>query len=229
MGVLGTQLLIIAVPVFAAWYTKKDFKQTFSLKLPKLTGIFGAILLEIGTFLFATLVSVALTYIWPQDAASLNESFALLLKDVGFIPALLVIALAPAICEEALFRGYFLAAAKKKFKPWTAILLVAAMFGIYHMSLIKFFSTGILGIALCYAAYKSGSIALSCIMHFINNAFSVVVLYYGEEVEQLFPILFKEGFLVSDILILLALSLICVSGGVFLIRRKATALKANGK
>lgn len=225
MGVLFTQLMIIAVPVFVAWYTKKDFKQTFSLRLPKPTGILGAILLEAGTFLSVTMLSVALTYIWPQDAASVNESFMQVLEGVGFIPALLVIALAPAICEEALFRGYFWAAAKKKFKPWTAILIVAAMFGIYHMSLIKFFTTGLLGIALCYAAYKSGSIVLSCLMHFINNAFSVVVLYYGEEVEQLLPILFKEDLLVSDVLIVLAISVVCISVGAFLIRRQPAPKK----
>ena len=225
LGVLWTQLLIIAVPVFAAWYTKKDFKQTFSLKVPKPTGIIGAVLLEVGTFLSVTMLSVALTYIWPQDAASVNENFMLMLDGVGFVPALLVIALAPAICEEALFRGYFLAAARKKFKPWTAILIVAAMFGIYHMSLIKFFSTGLLGIALCYAAYKSGSIVLSCLMHFINNAFSVVVLYYGEEVEQLLPILFKEDLLVSDVLIVLAISVVCISAGAFLIRWQPTPKK----
>jgi len=225
LGVLWTQLLIIAVPVFAAWYTKKDFKQTFSLKVPKPTGILGAVLLEVGTFLSVTMLSAALTYIWPQDAASVNENFMLMLDGVGFVPALLVIALAPAICEEALFRGYFLAAAKKKFKPWTAILIVAAMFGIYHMSLIKFFTTGLLGIALCYAAYKSGSIALSCLMHFINNAFSVVVLYYGEDVEQLLPILFKEDLLVSDVLIVLAISIVCISAGAFLIRRKPAPKK----
>lgn len=234
MGVFGTQLLIIAVPVFAAWYTKKDFNQTFSLKLPRPTGVLGAILLEVGTFLTVTLLSVALTYIWPQDAASVNESFMLMLEDVGFVPALLVIALAPAICEEALFRGYFLAAAKKKFKPLTAILLVAAMFGIYHMSLVKFFTTGLLGIALCYATYKSGSIVLSCIMHFINNAFSVVVLYYGEEMEQLLPILFKDNLLVSDVFMILAISLVCMSIGIFLIRwqpanKKTSGLKTSDK
>lgn len=225
LGVLWTQVLILAVPAFAAWYTKKDFKQTFSLKAPKATDILGAALLEVGTFLSVTMISVALTYIWPQDAASVNESFMLMLEGVGFIPALLVIALAPAICEEALFRGYFLAAAKKKFKPWTAILIVAAMFGIYHMSLVKFFTTGLLGIALCYAAYKSGSIVLSCLMHFINNAFSVVVLYYGEEVEKIFPLLFKEDLLISDVLILLAISVVCISAGVFLIKWQPTSKK----
>lgn len=220
MGTFFTQLLIIAVPVFTAWYTKKDFKQTFSLKAPRFTGVIGAVLLEIGMFTSMSVLSVVLNYIWPQDVQNVNESFMVMLEGVGFIPALLVIALAPAICEEALFRGYFLSAARKKFRPWVAIVIVAAMFGIYHLSLVKFFTTGLLGVALCYATYKSGSILLSCIMHFINNAFSVIVLYYGEEVQKVLPILFKENLSASDVMLLLGVAVICIGAGVALIRRE---------
>ncbi len=225
MGTFFTQVLIIAVPVLATWYTKKDFKQTFSLKAPKITGILGAIFLEVGVFFLMNLLSVILTYIWPQDVEAVNETFLTMLDGVGFVPALLVIALVPAICEEALFRGYFLSAAKKKFRPRVAIGIVAAMFGIYHLSLVKFFTTGLLGVALCYATYKSGSIVLSCIMHFINNAFAVVVLYYGEELQSLLPILFKERLAVSDVLIMLSISILCVTAGAMLVKKHPKAAK----
>lgn len=216
-GLLITQLMIIGVPVFAAWYTKKDFKQTFSLKAPKVTGILGAVLIEIGVFAAMMVLSVLLIQIWPEDAGSVNESFGQILDGVTFIPALLVIALAPAICEETLFRGYLLAATKKKFKPVTAILIVAVLFGIYHLSLVKFFTTGLLGAAFCYVVYKTGSIFLSCLMHFINNAISVVLMYYGEQLESVVPVLFKETLSASDIVVMLVIALICSSVGVMLI------------
>ncbi|MBQ4537355.1 MAG: CPBP family intramembrane metalloprotease [Lachnospiraceae bacterium] len=222
MGLLFTQLLIIGVPVLATWYTKKDYLQTFSLKLPRITGVIGAVFLEVGVFAAMAVLSVALAYIWPQDVQSVNESFMIMLEGVGFVPALLVIALAPAICEETLFRGYLLAAVKKKCKPFTAILLVGALFGIYHLNLVKFFTTGLLGVALCYAAYKSGSIFLSCLMHFINNAISVVVIYYGPEVEEVAPILFQETLGVSDTLLLLSVALICSALGMALIKHSST-------
>lgn len=220
-GLLFTQLLIIGVPVFAAWYTKKDFKKTFSLKVPKAREIVGAVFLEAGAFVAMTLLSVALAYIWPQDVQSVNESFMVMLEGVGFVPALLVIALAPAVCEEALFRGYLLAAAKKKFKPVAAILLVGAMFGLYHLSLVKFFTTGLLGVALCYAAYKSGSIVLSCLMHFINNAISVVVIYYGPEVEAVAPVLFRETLGAGDTVLMISVALICGALGMALIKHSS--------
>lgn len=217
-GLLITQLLIIGVPVFAAWYTKKDFKETFSLRVPKVTGVIGAVLLEVGAFLLVTVLSAALTRLWPQDVDGISQSFEMLLDGVGFVPALLVIALAPAICEEALFRGYLLSAAKKKFKPAIAILMVAALFGIYHLSFVKFFTTGILGIVFCYVVYKTGSIVLSGLMHFMNNAVSVVIMYYGEQLEGVVPVLFKETLGVVEVVLMLVVAALCGGVGLLLIR-----------
>lgn len=217
-GLLITQLMILGVPVFAAWYTKKDFKETFSLRVPKVTGILGAVLLEIGTFVLVMVLSVALTKLWPQDVDGVNQSFEMLLEGVTFIPALLVIALAPAICEEALFRGYLFSAARKKFKPVAAILIVAALFGIYHLSVVKFFTTGILGIVFCYVVYETGSIALSSLMHFINNAVSVVILYYGEQLKGLVPVLFQESMTAGEMAGMLIFAVLFSGMGVWLIR-----------
>ncbi|MDD6572181.1 MAG: ABC transporter permease subunit [Thermoflexaceae bacterium] len=216
-GLLITQFMIIGVPVFAAWYTKKDFKETFSLKVPKITGILGAVLLEIGTFTLVMALSVFLTKLWPQDVDGVNQSFEMMLDGVTFVPALLVLGLAPAICEEALFRGYLFSAAKKKMKPVAAILLIAALFGIYHLSFVKFFTTGILGIVFCYVVYKTGSIVLSCLMHFMNNAFSVVLMYYGKQLHEVVPVLFKETLSGGEIVMMLVVVILCSGVGLVLL------------
>ena len=133
-------------------------------------------------------------------------------------------ALAPAVCEEALFRGYLYSASKKKFKPYTAMLIVAAVFGIYHLSLVKFFTTGILGFAFCYVVYRTESIVTSSVMHFLNNLVSVVVMFYGDRLAKAIPFLFQETAAVSDVLLLLATAVFCVGVGNFLIgigRKKA--------
>ena len=216
-GLLATQLMIIAAPVFFAWYTKKDMKETFSLKVPKVSHVLGAVVMEIGVFSVVMLLSFVLTTIWPEDAQSVNDSFDIILEGSGFIPAMLIMALAPAICEEGLFRGYLFAASKKKFKPYTAMLIVAAIFGIYHLSLVKFFTTGILGFVFCYVVYRTGSIVTSSVMHFLNNLLSVVVMFYGDKMAQIVPILFKETVSVSDVLILLAVGILCLTAGNFLV------------
>lgn len=216
-GLLATQLMIIAVPVFFAWYTKKDMRETFSLKVPKVPHVFGAVFMEIGVFIVVMLLSLVLTAIWPEDAQNVGNSFDILLEGVGFVPALLIMALAPAVCEEGLFRGYLYSASKKRFKPYTAMLIVAAVFGIYHLSLVKFFTTGILGFVFCYVVYRTGSIVTSSIMHFLNNLVSVLVMFYGDKLAEVVPFLFQETVAVSDVLLLLAMAVFCVGAGNFLI------------
>ncbi len=219
-GLLVNQCIIIGMPLLLTWYTKKDWKKTFSVKMPKIKEIFGAILLEVGTFVGMLVLSVGLTKIFPEDVQSINQSFDLLLGDVPFWGALLLIGLLPAICEETLFRGYLLSATKNKFKPVPAMLIVAVAFGIFHMSLSKFFTTGILGFVFCYVVYKTGSIFLTCLMHFMNNAISVILMYYSEELQEIVPVLFKETLLVSDVLILLGIAILCGNVGVALIQKK---------
>lgn len=216
-GLFATQLMIISVPVFFAWYTKKDIKETFSLKAPKISHVFGAVIMEIGTFAIVMVLSVGLTALWPEDARNVSDSFDILLEGVGFIPAALIMALAPAVCEEGLFRGYLFAASKKKFRPYTAMLIVAAVFGIYHLSLVKFFTTGFLGFVFCYVVYRTGSIVTSSVMHFMNNMFSVATLFYGDQMARIMPMLFKENAEVSDVLILLAVGILCMTAGNFLV------------
>lgn len=145
-GLFMTQLIILSIPVFAAWYTKKDFKQTFSMNLPKPLWVLGALFAEIGGFALMFLLAVLLSLLFPQDTETVNETMSKIIEGFGFIPTLLVIALSPAICEEALFRGYFFSASQKRLKPMTAILLGAVVFGIYHLSFVKFFTTGLLGL-----------------------------------------------------------------------------------
>lgn len=218
-GLFITQLFIIGVPVFAAWYTKKDFKETFSIRAPKLVWVLGALLAEIGGYLLVLLLSVLLERLFPQDIEVVNETMERMISGVGFVPALLVIALSPAICEEALFRGYFFSASKKRLRPLTAILLGAAVFGIYHLSFVKFFTTGLLGLLFCYVVYQTGSIFLTSMMHFINNAIAVLMMFYPNQMKGILPFLFQESLSIGEVLVLLLAGIVLLFVGIALLQR----------
>ena len=130
------------------------------------------------------LLSLILQKYFPESVEGL-EIMEEMLKEQTLPALILVIAIAPAICEELFFRGFVYSAFGKKLNPFLAILIVSAMFGIYHLSLIKFFTTGILGLAINYALYRSKSIFPSMLMHFLNNLMSVVALYFQDELLKL--------------------------------------------
>jgi len=92
-----------------------------------------------------------------------------------------VVAITPAICEEVMFRGFIQKSFELKYKPFLGALITAIFFGIYHFNPYAFFPLVLLGLYLGYAAYKSDSILVPVILHFINNLFAVVLfLIFGE-------------------------------------------------
>lgn len=217
-GVFGTQMIILFVPLLMAVYTKKDLKKTYSLRKTGIMSFLGGILLIIGTLLAGMILSGIMSMIFPDNAAAVSDSFSGIM-DHGVWISLLVIAFTPAICEELMFRGYIYAAMKNRYKAVTAIMIVAAVFGLYHMSIVKFLTTGLLGGMLCYTVYCTGSIFPGMVMHCLNNMISVLVYYYPEQIGRVFPIVVKETLNIGDILMLLGAGIILMAAGIVILRR----------
>jgi len=103
------------------------------------------------------------------------------LKTFGdYLLGLLIMGLLPAICEETLFRGglqNFLTRWTQR--PWLAILVVSILFSAVHFSFYGFFPRMFLGIVLGYIYYYTGSLWLSILAHFFNNAIAVSQVYFS--------------------------------------------------
>lgn len=215
-GVVIPQIVMVGLPLLASIYIKADLKQVFCIKIPKIKYIIAAVLLWMGTYCVSMLISNGLTVLFPKSVESLNADFSTILEGVPFWCGLLLIAALPAVCEEMFFRGYMFTAFRQKRKIVFAIVVVSILFGAMHMSLIKLLPTAILGATLAYAVYKSGSIFVSMLIHFLNNAFSVVIMYYGTEI----PVLNDET-LSSEIMIVMAiLAVVCLPIGIKLLQMK---------
>lgn len=214
LGVVVPQLFIGVLPLLACIYIRADLKKVFCLRLPKPKQLLGAFVLGIGACSLSLIVSNLLSMAFPSDSESLNADYMTILEKLPFVPALLLIALMPAVCEELLYRGYMFTAFKRKMKLTHAILCVAFLFAVSHMSLIKILPTMLLGIALAYAIHKSESIAASGLIHFLNNGFAVFVLYYGEKI----PLFREENSMGSFMIVMVILAVVGISGGVLLLR-----------
>ena len=82
---------------------------------------------------------------------------ALLGSAVQLVVALFDVAVSPAVCEDVLFRGVLLRSFLRRFRPRTAILLTALLFGVFHMSLERVLPAAGLGVVLGVRAWRSGS------------------------------------------------------------------------
>ncbi len=214
-GVIVPQFFIGVLPILAALYIKADLRQVFAIHKPGARNLIGAVILVIGAASVSLLLSNVLSYFFPENSESLNESYLNMLDGVPFVAALLLIALTPAVCEELLFRGYMFTAFRRKMSLSKAIVCVSVLFAISHMSLIKILPTAILGVALAYAVYVSNSIFTSSLMHFLNNGFSVFLLYYGDNI----PLLQDEQAGLPFVVCMVILAVVCIPLGVRLLHR----------
>jgi len=113
-----------------------------------------------------------------QSAEALTKVF-LTFNGVGsFVYILLIVAIAPAVGEELLFRGVLQKTMVSWFKNYhVAIWVTAILFSALHMQFYGFLPRMLLGALFGYVFYWSGSLWLPIFGHFINNG-SVVALSY---------------------------------------------------
>lgn len=140
---------------------------------------------------------------WPEDwqwleayltgnQSEMTEQYRLLLRmdnAADFIASLLVMALLPALGEELLFRGLIQPILIKKSNALTGILLTSLAFALLHQQFLAFLSIFFLGFVLGLVRYWTHSLWPSIIVHFINNATIVSLVYfydlsYGEATES---------------------------------------------
>ena len=211
-GVFATQLILLAVPLALVIYTKKDIRKTYGFAGAKVSEFIGAVFLITGFFLINIVLATCLMKLFPASTDNVETAFSVIMGDNVFA-AFLVIAAAPAVCEEMLFRGLILHSLKERYRAASAIAITATLFGAYHMSLVKFLPTGLLGLLLCYVVWRTGSIYPAMLMHFLNNAYSVVIAFYPEQVGRIVPMLCQETISFSDGMILCGAGLILLGIG----------------
>jgi len=88
---------------------------------------------------------------------------------------LLFIAVMPAVSEEFAFRGVFFHSLKDKGIVFAAVVS-ALLFGMMHLNFNQLSYTFVIGIAMAFAVYATGSIFGGMIVHFILNSNSVIMM-----------------------------------------------------
>lgn len=99
-----------------------------------------------------------------------------------FLFGLLVIAVFPAIGEELVFRGMiqpelYRASNNQHVAIWTSAILFSA----FHMQFFGFVPRMFLGALFGYLYVWSGSLVIAMIGHFVNNGFSLLMMYLSQQ------------------------------------------------
>ena len=156
-----------------------NVRETLALRAPRpavwlavLIGAPAGLLTATGVFRLANLVFPV-----PQK---MLEAFGqgLLPDSIPFWQLILLLTVAPGICEEIAFRGVLLHGLRRRFSPVVLALVTGAIFGFFHTSLFRIVPTAFLGVLLAAVTLLSGSIFPAMLWHAANNALGVLGGHY---------------------------------------------------
>ncbi len=200
-GLAATEIILLLLAVGAALLTKKltgtSLKEIFPIRVPNPRQILGSVLTYFGGYALM-LSSAYLSMFFFPEAMEIATQLSDFTTTVPFPLAILITAVMPAICEEALHRGFIMASFRTlrdeprlKGKETLARALVVGLcgiiFGLFHLDPTRLIPTAILGAVFAYMNIKTESILPSVIMHFTNNVFSVISMYAMSALQQAVP------------------------------------------
>lgn len=181
MGGLQARFLLVPLvsfllPAFLWAWLRGGLAETFLAAKPGPRTLCVAAAFAIGGSLMALSLAGLLTHLSGRSGD--DPAQQALLLSVGSGWRLLYFALAPALCEEALFRGAFLRALRS-WGPGAASVCSALAFAAIHDSLIKFLPVAILGWALAQIVLRTGNFWLAVAGHALHNAAVLGMLSAG--------------------------------------------------
>lgn len=184
-GAIAVQIFVIALPALVfVRLLRLPYKETLSLRRPSWQMMAcAACLLPVELF-FVSILAKLQALILPNTENYMEVLARMLIPEgrpVWFI--IFAIAVMPGICEELLFRGTILGTLShnKKLSTLKLIVIVGLLFGFLHLSIVRLMPTVILGMVLTWLTIRARSIFPSMLLHFMNNAVSVLSVVYSIE------------------------------------------------
>jgi sodium transport system permease protein len=162
-------LLFLALPAWMASVPLAlDRRELLSLRRPRSARAWALVPLVVpGTICSAALLwDLALRFVPHDDSVAM---YAEAVQDLATPQGILVLALAPAVCEELLFRGALLGLLRKRFPAWAAVVLQAAAFALLHAIGVRFPYTFALGLVLGLIVVRTGSLGPAMAVHACHN------------------------------------------------------------
>ena len=175
-GTLLNEILLLVLAVALTAVVRGDFKQVFPIHKPKLSAVFGTILLWIGSFLAIMIITMIIAYFFPEEVIGVSQGLGMEFASLTFIISFVIVSISPAICEEAVFRGVVHSFDNGKNK-WIAIVVTGLIFGAFHGNIWRFVPTALLGIMLGYIVYETDNMIYGALFHAINNAMPLLSIF----------------------------------------------------
>ena len=94
-----------------------------------------------------------------------------------FLLSVFLIAVMPAVCEEAVHRGVIIHTLYPIRRKWLVVVIMGIYFGLFHTDPLRFLPTAVLGAAISYIMLETENMVYPSLFHFVNNFFPILMQY----------------------------------------------------
>ena len=95
------------------------------------------------------------------------------------VSALVTVAIAAPVLEEALFRGVILQGLLRNCRPWVAIGQSALLFGLIHFNPAQSVFAFLVGLLLGWLYYRTRSLGVCMAVHALNNSLTFLIVRWA--------------------------------------------------
>lgn len=172
-GLAATEIMMLALAVGYCLIFRVKLKEVFPVR--RITGReFGGVMLLLAGGYGLSMVAVGLSMtILPSSMQEIEGLNDFLYSGNNLLLLIPIATILPAICEEAIMRGAILSSFRSWKRDWLIVLVVGVIFGIFHLSPLRFLNTACLGMILAFLMVKRNNILLPMLLHFLNNLIAV--------------------------------------------------------
>ena len=176
-GLAGTELLILVMALVFAKMMGFPLRTLFPVKMPSILPVIGTILIWFSSYLLNMVLMLIQYRLFPMQMEELNSGMSGMMTSVPFLLSVFLIAVMPAVCEEAVHRGVIIHTLYPIRRKWLVVVIMGIYFGLFHTDPLRFLPTAVLGAAISYIMLETENMVYPSLFHFANNFFPILMQY----------------------------------------------------
>lgn len=170
-GLALTELYLLLLSIAGAKLCRQPLSLVFPVKKPESKKLLAVALFWIASYALVVPLTMLVAYFYPEQMFSVSGNLNAFIASVPPLLALVISSVLPAVCEEAVHRGFILKSMQGRWKNiWALTILMGILFGLFHGSIWRFLPTALLGGVLSYLMIRTENMIYPALFHFINNS-----------------------------------------------------------
>ncbi|KXZ40270.1 hypothetical protein SAMN05661008_00176 [Alkalithermobacter thermoalcaliphilus JW-YL-7 = DSM 7308] len=179
LGLLITEYGIILIPavLFSVLFKgDKTLKEFLRFNKIDLKTFISSLFIPLFAYPIAVLGNLIVIFILDVFGIKYFNYLPSASSSSEYLWFLVLLALTPGICEEVLFRGFFIRMNEERGFEFS-VIYSSFLFALFHFNIFNFMGPFIIGIIYGYLTIKTNSIYPAIIGHSINNFIATTLLY----------------------------------------------------